>query len=76
VSAQAKILVNEVAVTEEELPERILQATKSKPDVEVHLRADQGVQYGIVVRIIAALTRAGVTKLGMMTAPVEHAPAQ
>jgi biopolymer transport protein TolR len=76
VSAQAKILVNDVEVTEEGLPERIVQATRGKPDVEVSLRADQGVQYGLVVRIVAALTRAGVAKLGMLTAPQEQAPAR
>jgi biopolymer transport protein TolR len=74
VSAQSKILVNDVVVTEEELPEKILQATRSKPGSEVNLRADTGVQYGIVVRIIASLTRAGVAKLGMLTAPQEQVP--
>jgi biopolymer transport protein TolR len=72
VSARAKILVNYVAVTEKELPERILQATRSKPNAEVNLRADQGVHYGIVVRVIAALTGAGVSKLGMLTEPQEE----
>jgi biopolymer transport protein TolR len=72
VSAQGKILVNDVVVTEEELPARLLQTTSSDPNVEVNLRADKGVQYGIVVRVIAALTRAGIARLGMITSPQEE----
>ena len=71
VSADGKILVNDVEVTEGDLHERLLQATRTNPKVEVNLRADKAVQYGIVVRVIAALTRAGITKLGMITAPHE-----
>jgi len=71
VSADGKILVNDVEVTEGDLHERLLQATRTNPKVEVNLRADKAVQYGIVVRVIAVLTRAGITKLGMITAPQE-----
>ena len=43
------------------------QALKGKPDREVFLEADQKVSYGRVVQVMAALKRAGVEKLGMVT---------
>ncbi|WP_303722664.1 protein TolR [Malonomonas rubra] len=43
------------------------QALKGKPDREVFLEADQKVPYGRVVEVMAAVKRAGVEKLGMVT---------
>lgn len=41
----------------------------ARRDTRVFLRADQGVPYGVVVRVMAAISRAGVKKLGMVTDP-------
>ncbi|SHJ49425.1 Cell division and transport-associated protein TolR [Malonomonas rubra DSM 5091] len=43
------------------------QALKGKPDREVFLEADQKVPYGRVVQVMAAVKRAGIEKLGMVT---------
>lgn len=43
------------------------QAMKGKPDREVFLEADQKVPYGRVVQVMAAVKKAGVEKLGMVT---------
>lgn len=43
------------------------QALKGKVDQEVFLEADQKVPYGRVVQVMAAIKRAGVAKLGMVT---------
>ncbi|MCW9048846.1 MAG: protein TolR [Deltaproteobacteria bacterium] len=45
----------------------IQQALKGKPDREVFLEADQRVSYGQVVKVMAAVKKAGVEKLGMVT---------
>ncbi len=43
------------------------QALKGKPDREVFLEADQKVPYGRVVQVMAAVKKAGVESLGMVT---------
>jgi biopolymer transport protein TolR len=45
----------------------IKQALKNKPDREVFLEADDNVSYGRVVKVMAAVKKAGVEKLGMVT---------
>ncbi|MDX2494033.1 MAG: protein TolR [Desulfuromusa sp.] len=45
----------------------IQQALKGKPDREVFLEADENVSYGRVVKVMAAVKKAGVEKLGMVT---------
>ena len=37
----------------------------------VYLRADQGVNYGIVVQLLAILNSAGITNVGLVTEPEE-----
>ena len=45
--------------------------TGNRPGRGVYLRADQNVNYGIVVQIIAILSDVGVTNVGFMTEPEE-----
>lgn len=45
----------------------IQQVLKGKPDREVFLEADEKVPYGRVVQVMAAVKKAGVEKLGMVT---------
>ena len=69
-----------VYINKTEVPVRSLRARMSKifenraeTDREVYLRADGDVPYGVVVRAIAEIKRAGVGKLGMVTEPLEEA---
>lgn len=48
----------------------ILQTVrKQKPLVNVYLRADRDVPYGIVVQVMDAVKQAGIDRLGMVTEP-------
>ena len=40
---------------------------RNRPDQTVYLRADKNVMYGRVVEVMAAVRRAGVVRLGMVT---------
>jgi len=51
----------------EKLGPVLQQALKDKPEREVFLEADTKVPYGRVVQVMAAVKRAGVEKLGMVT---------
>ncbi|PLX88892.1 MAG: protein TolR [Desulfuromonas sp.] len=53
--------------TVEKLIPVLQQALKEKKDREVYLEADQKVPYGRVVQVMAAVKRAGIEKLGMVT---------
>ncbi len=41
-------------------------------DREIYLRADKNIPYGFVVEVMAAVRKAGVDKLGMITEPPEE----
>ena len=69
VDAQGKVFIdkNEIAVdaVENELKTR----KAADPELALNLNADDGVQYGTVAKVMAAIERAGVTKLAVLTAP-------
>jgi len=63
-----KIFIGKAEVeTVSKLGPVLQQALKGKPDREVFLEADQNVPYGRVVQVMAAVKRAGIEKLGMVT---------
>jgi biopolymer transport protein TolR len=45
---------------------------EGRHDQKVYLRADKGVPYGVVVRVMAEVKNAGVEKLGMVTEPMKE----
>jgi biopolymer transport protein TolR len=49
------------------LREQLASVLEQAQDTPVFLRADQGVDYGAVVKVMAALQAAGIRKLGLMT---------
>jgi biopolymer transport protein TolR len=48
---------------------RSIAATRAKGGV--YLRADRGVDYGLIVQLIAVMNAAGVTQVGLVTEPEE-----
>ncbi len=66
--SNGKILIGKATVDRvDKLGPVIQQALKTKPDREVFLEADEKVPYGRVVQVMAAVKKAGVEKLGMVT---------
>ena len=62
-----KLFLNDNPITEDQLTEKLEAVAKLRPDKQVFLRADRTVQYGDVVRVMAAIRGAGVQSLGMVT---------
>lgn len=62
-----KLYLNDNPITETELTEKLEAVAKLRSDKQVFLRADRTVQYGDVVRVMAAIRAAGVQSLGMVT---------
>jgi biopolymer transport protein ExbD len=67
VDNQGKIFLDkrEIAL---EVVEPELKALKAKDaELSLHLHADEGVNYGIVAKVMASIERAGITKLSVLT---------
>lgn len=61
------IFFNDRRVTMKDLENRLKSLVSTSPSTEVFLRADQKLAYGAVVGVMAAIKKAGITRLGMVT---------
>ena len=60
-------------VSLDELEQKLRSNVRVSRDHELYLMADRKLPYGFVVEVMAAVQRAGVTNLGMITNPLQLA---
>jgi len=70
VEKDGAVYLNKEKVPETGLEAAFATARARNPEVSVYLRADAGVPYGLVVGVMDAVKRAGISQLGMVTEPI------
>ena len=73
IDMQRRVYIGEAEVALNELEKKLATNTKAQADKEVYLHADRDVPYGVVVDVMAAAQRAGITNVGMITDPTAGA---
>ena len=71
VDGSQQIYINDYKVALDALQAKLKKILEGRADQKVYLRADKGVPYGVVVRVISEVKNAGVEKLGMVTEPLK-----
>jgi len=69
VTADGALHWNDDTVNEAQLTSRLEAAATQQPQPEIFIRGDRKVDYERVVKVMAAVQRAGVLKLGFVTEP-------
>jgi biopolymer transport protein TolR len=69
INKKGEIFLEEHVIKLEELEEKVRSIFKYRREKELLLRADRDISYGAVIKVIAAVKRAGIDKLGMVTEP-------
>ncbi|HET9450741.1 MAG TPA: protein TolR [Aggregicoccus sp.] len=69
VDPQRRVFIGEAEVALDELEEKLRANSKAQADKEVYLHADRDIPYGVVVEVMAAAQRAGISNVGMITDP-------
>ena len=72
VDRSQQIYINDYKVGLEALQAKLKKIYEGRSDEKVYLRADKGVPYGVVVRVMSEVKNAGVERLGMVTEPLEE----
>ena len=67
VTRAGEIYLNDTVMSAPDLQSKLQGVLREAPDRNVYIRADAAVPYGEVMRVIASLREAGVTRLGMIT---------
>ncbi len=71
INGKGELYLGRVKVRESLLVQQLKSLPVERKKEPVYLRADRKVPYGQVVAVMAAIKRAGFTKLGMITQPSE-----
>lgn len=71
IDASGKVFVNKDEIASGELRDKLTMLFVGRAKKEVFLKADSGVPYGDVVRIMADIKGAGIERLGMVTEPAK-----
>ena len=71
VNKKGEIFLEEHTMKLEELGAKIATIFKYRREKEIILRADKDIPYGFVIQVMAEVKGAGVTKIGMVTEPLE-----
>jgi biopolymer transport protein ExbD len=66
VSADGRMHLNQVAVPDRDMPQRLTDVLETKKEKIVYLKADQDAQYGRVMAAFDALRKAKVENIGLI----------
>jgi biopolymer transport protein ExbD/biopolymer transport protein TolR len=73
VDREARIRINDRPVHPDLLQERMKSLARTHPDETVFLRADKTLPYGEVLLVMDKIRTAGVTRVALVTVPLESA---
>ena len=69
VTADGRMHLNQVAIPDRDMPDRLNEALESKKEKIVYLKADQDASYGRVMAAFDALRKANVENIGLIADP-------
>jgi biopolymer transport protein TolR len=72
VNAEGRVYVSDRPVNIALLEDRIRELTAGRPETVVYLRADEGLRYGDVIRVVDVIKRAGIERIGFVYALPEE----
>jgi len=67
VDRQGRIYLNDVKKTEQQLREDLKLLSRNNPNVTVLVKADEGNNYGVVMKVLTDLHAAKITRIALMT---------
>lgn len=73
INRDRRIFVNDVVFKQSELGGKLAAIRKTRSGLTVLLKADESVPYGYIMGAMAAIRKAGIEKIGLVTEPVEAA---
>jgi biopolymer transport protein TolR len=71
VDSRGQAMINKNIIPASQLSEKIKAIFAKREKKEIYVQADRSVAYGVVANIMATVQSAGVTRVGLVTEPVQ-----
>lgn len=69
VDAKGKVFIDKTEIALASFERELLSRKAADPEIALNLNADDGVQYGVVAKVMSAIERSGISKLSVLTVP-------
>jgi biopolymer transport protein TolR len=69
IQKNASIQLDHVTYSLPQLSQKLVTLEIAKPNLQVMVQADQAVNYGVVAKVMAAVKKAKINRVGLVTAP-------
>ncbi len=69
IDKDGKVFIDEAEIALATFEAELLKRKADNPGLALNLNADDGVQYGIVAKVMASIERSGISKLSVLTIP-------
>jgi biopolymer transport protein ExbD len=66
---EGQLFLGQEPITEPELEPRLVALHAESPDRALHLRADRGIEYGEVLRLMGLVQHAGILRVALVSQP-------
>ncbi|MFZ5439633.1 MAG: protein TolR [Myxococcota bacterium] len=70
IDANKRVFIGDAEIALADFEQKLKANAKAQAEKEMYLHADRDLPYGVVVDVMAAAQRAGVTNVGMITDPM------
>jgi biopolymer transport protein ExbD len=67
VNAAGKIFIDKAEIPLDSFENELKTRKAADPEIALNLNADDGVQYGIVAKVMSSIERSGISKLSVLT---------
>lgn len=74
VNKKKQLVMNDKVLPKGTLRKRLRAISTAKPDVQVFIHADRGVEYGFIAQVIAAVKQSRIHRVGLVTQPGDRNP--
>ncbi len=74
VDSQGLIYLQETPLEMNTLVPRLLAITGENPDARIFIRGDEDIDYGLIMKVMGTINKAGYRKVGLVTGAVTNKP--
>ncbi len=72
ITKEARIFIGQNEISPQQLEIYLIQYFRNTQDKQVYIRADGSLKYAFVAQTMATVKKAGISKLGLITVPIEE----
>jgi len=72
VDSKGEVYLDDKRVALESLEDEVRHNPRALREQEIYIHADKSLRYGLIIKVMAAVQRAGISRMGLITHPLKE----